>query len=256
MLPKPAMIGLQILVFVALIALWWLAGALGRLDTSVLPPVGTVLTAFVDVLQRPAFQSAILNTIFDAARGLALAALIGIPLGVLIGMFQGVDRATRALIDFGRSFPVIALLPILVLLLGATATMKVVAITIACLFPILLQSIYGARRLEPTVLETIRAYRIPPVLRFRRVVLPAAGPYIATGLRISSTVSILVAVGVEIVSLAPGIGREISLSRSYNETNATYAYIIYAGLLGVALNLIWDGLETRFLGWHLRGEAE
>ncbi len=240
----------------AMVALWWLCNATGLIETSILPPVPEVATQFIAVLERPDFRNGLLATVLDAFRGLACAAAIAVPIGVLIGMFPPLERATRVIVDFGRSFPVIALLPILVLVFGATSLMKIVAISIACFFPILLQTIYGARRLEPTIVDTIRGYRIPGRLRFLKVLLPAAGPYIATGMRIASTVAILVSVGVEIVSLAPGIGREISLSRSYNETATAFAYIVYAGLLGVALTVLWDLLEARLLGWHLRAKAE
>lgn len=246
---------MQVGVAAGLVLLWALANAFG-IATSILPPVVDVGRQLVDVLGRPEFLSAFGATVFDAARGLGIAALLAIPIGVLIGMLPRLEEATRMLVDFGRSFPVIALLPILVLLLGATPAMKVVAIAIACFFPILLQSIYGARRLDPTIVDTVRSFRIPAHLRFFKVLLPAAGPFIATGLRIATTVSILVAVGVEIVSLTPGLGREISLSRSYNETATTYAYIVYAGLLGVAITLIWDLAEARLLRWHLRSKAE
>lgn len=245
----------QVLVGLGVVAAWALANALG-MATAILPPVTDVVRQLVAVLARPEFLTAFGATVLDAARGLAIAALLAVPTGILIGMFPRVEIATRVLVDFGRSFPVIALLPILVLLLGATAAMKVVAIAIACFFPILLQTIYGARRLEPTIVDTVRSFRIPGHLRFFKVLLPAAGPFIATGLRIATTVSILVAVGVEIVSLTPGLGREIALSRSYNETATTYAYIVYAGLLGVALTTLWDMAEARLLRWHVRSKAE
>jgi NitT/TauT family transport system permease protein len=244
-------LALQVLVGAAALGLWAAASASG-MTRGILPPVGEVAREAIVLLGRPEFLVAFGATVFDAGRGLLLAAALAIPLGVAIGMVPAVEEATRAIVDFGRSFPVIALLPILVLLFGATPTMKVVAIALACFFPILLQSIYGARRLEPTIVDTIRSYRIPLHLRFLRVVLPSAGPFIATGLRIATTVSILVAVGVEIVSLTPGLGREISLSRSYNETARTVAYILYAGLLGIAITLLWDLTEARLLGWHRR----
>jgi len=246
---------MQLVVALGVVVLWWLANQFG-LAASVLPPVADVARQFFAVLVRPEFLTGFGATVFDAARGLLIAALLAIPAGILIGMFPRLEIATRMLVDFGRSFPVIALLPILVLLLGATAAMKVVAIAIACFFPILLQTIYGARRLDPTIVDTIRSFRIPGHLRFFKVLLPAAGPFIATGLRIATTVSILVAVGVEIVSLTPGLGREIALSRSYNETATTYAYIIYAGLLGVAITTLWDLAEARLLRWHIRSKVE
>lgn len=244
----------QVSVGAAIVGLWWLANNAG-IATSILPPVPAVGRALVEVLARPEFPSALQATVVDAAIGLALAAILAIPVGVLIGMFPQLEVATRVIVDFGRSFPVPALLPVLVLLLGATSTMKVVTITIACFFPILLQSIYGARRLPPTIVDTVRSFRTPSHLRFLKVVLPAAGPFISTGLRIATSVSILVAVGVEIVSLTPGMGREIALSRSYGETPITFAYIIYSGLLGVALTILWDAAESRLLGWHIRSKA-
>ncbi len=250
------LIALQIGFAAAVVALWWLCNVTGLIETSILPAVPDVATQLLAVIERPDFRNGLLATILDAFRGLACATAVAVPLGVLIGMFPGLERATRVIVDFGRSFPVIALLPILVLVFGATSLMKIVAIGIACFFPILLQTIYGARRLEPTIVDTVRGYRIPGRLRFLKVLLPAAGPYIATGMRIASTVAILVSVGVEIVSLAPGIGREISLSRSYNETATAFAYIVYAGLLGVALTVLWDVLEARLLRWHLRAKAE
>jgi NitT/TauT family transport system permease protein len=250
------LIALQIGFAAAVVALWWLCNVTGLIETSILPAVPDVATQLLAVIERPDSRNGLLATILDAFRGLACATAVAVPLGVLIGMFPGLERATRVIVDFGRSFPVIALLPILVLVFGATSLMKIVAIGIACFFPILLQTIYGARRLEPTIVDTVRGYRIPGRLRFLKVLLPAAGPYIATGMRIASTVAILVSVGVEIVSLAPGIGREISLSRSYNETATAFAYIVYAGLLGVALTVLWDVLEARLLRWHLRAKAE
>lgn len=238
------------------VAIWALGNATGLIDVAILPPVQIVGYQIIAVLARPEFAAAMGHTVFDALRGLLIGSALAIPAGILIGMFPAVERATRMLIDFGRSFPVIALLPILVLLFGATSEMKVVAIAIACFFPVLIQTISGARRLDPTIVDTIRSYRIPAHLRFFKVLLPAAGPYISTGLRIATTVSILVSVGVEIVSLTPGIGREISLARSYNETATAFAYIFFSGLLGVLLTFLWDRLEARLLGWHLRSTAE
>lgn len=239
----------------SLLAAWAVANALG-VATLVLPPVTDVAREFVAVLTRHEFLSAFGATAFDAVRGLLIAAVLGVPSGILIGMFPRLEVATRVIVDFGRSFPVIALLPILLLLFGVSQTMKVIAITIACFFPILIQSIYGARRLEPTIVDTVRSFRIPAHLRFVKVVLPSAGPFIATGLRIATALSVLVAIGVEIVSLAHGLGREISLSRQYNQTATAYAYIAYAGLLGMVMSQLWDRVEARLLHWHHKSGAE
>ncbi len=246
----------QIGVAVALILVWALGDAAGIYNPDVLPPVTDVARSFVAVWWRPEFLPALFGTLRDAVIGIFVAAVIAVPLGILIGMLQTVERATRTVLDFGRSFPVVALMPILVLIIGANELMKTVTIAIACFFPILLQTIYGARRLEPVIHDTVRSFRIPFHLRFRRVLLPAAAPYIATGIRIAAAVSILVAVGTEIIIQVTGLGAQINISRINNEVAISFAYVIYAGLLGVLLTGVWELAEGWLLAWNRQAERE
>lgn len=246
----------QIAVGACLLALWATGDVAGTFNPDVLPPLREVAGEFVTIWARPEFLDALLGTLRDAVQGILLAAVAAIPLGIIIGMFAAVERATRTLLDFGRSFPVVALLPILVLVIGANAQMKTFTIAVACFFPILLQTIYGARRLEPTIVDTVRSFRIPFHLRFLKVILPAASPYIATGLRIATSVSILVAVGTEVIIPITGLGQQISLARINNQVALAFAYVVYAGLLGTILTAFWEQLENRLLAWNRRAKGE
>ncbi|WP_421953258.1 ABC transporter permease [Pelagibacterium sp.] len=230
---------------------WALGVQFGNISPAVLPQITDVAFAVIELLGRETFYPALFATVRDAAIGLAIASILGIVAGVVIGATPPVERSTRLIIDFGRSFPQIALLPIFLLILGANSQMKITLIAIGCFFPILLQSIYGARRMDSTLSDTVRAFRIPWRLRFFRVMLPSASPFILTGFRIAVVVSILVAVAVEITSPVQGIGRELALARNYYETDIAIAYAIYAGILGVLVNAAVDQLERRILRWHL-----
>jgi ABC-type nitrate/sulfonate/bicarbonate transport system permease component len=245
---------LQGAVILAFLLLWALGDAAQVFNPAVLPPITNVAAAFIEVWSRPEFLPALVATASDSVKGVIAASVLAIPLGILIGMFPAFERASRTLLDFGRSFPVVALLPIFVLLIGSNSLMKTVSIAIACFFPILLQTIYGARRLEPTIVDTVRSYRIPMGLRFVKVLLPAAAPFIATGIRMAISISVLVAVGTEIIIQMPGLGTLINLARIYNEVSIAFAYVIYAGLLGVVLTMIWDAIENRLLRWHRQSE--
>lgn len=245
----------QIGVAAALIAAWAAGSAAGLINPSVLPPVGEVAREMVAIWYRPQFAASLLGTLADAVCGIVAASLVAIPLGLVIGMLPAVERSTRTLVDFGRSFPVVALLPILVLVIGATHGMKIVTVGIACFFPILLQTIYGARRIEPTIVDTVKSFRIPFRLRFFRVILPAASPYIATGLRIATAVSILVAVGTEVIIPITGLGEQITILRNANQVAPSFVYVIYAGLLGLVLTNIWERIEDRLLAWNRRAQA-
>jgi ABC-type nitrate/sulfonate/bicarbonate transport system permease component len=246
----------QIGVGAALVLVWALADAAGLVNHAVLPPVGDVARELVVIWSTPEFIPSLFGTLRDAIFGILVAAIIAIPLGIIIGMFGAVERSARTLLDFGRSFPVVALLPILVLVIGATHGMKVVAIGIACFFPILLQTIYGARRIEPTILDTVRSFRIPFHLRFFRVILPSAAPYIATGIRIAAAVSILVAVGTEVIIPIVGLGEQITILRNAAQVAPAFAYVIYAGLLGLLLTTAWEYAESRLLAWNRRAKAD
>lgn len=245
----------QIGVAAALVLAWALGGLFGLVNPNVLPPVLEVARDMVAVWQRPEFFPALIGTLGDALAGVVIATVVAMPLGIIIGMFRPVEVATRTLLDFGRSFPVVALLPILVLVIGATHGMKIVSIAVACFFPILLQTIYGARRLDPTIVDTVKSFRIPFTLRFFAVILPAASPYIATGLRIATAVSILVAVGTEVVVPITGLGQQATISRNDNQVSLAFVYVIYSGLLGLLLTSLWERAEDRLLAWHRRAQA-
>jgi ABC-type nitrate/sulfonate/bicarbonate transport system permease component len=149
---------LRIAVIIFLLALWAVGDWFGLFNPVVFPPLNEVGSALLMILDRPEFSSAFMATLLDSMKGVIYAAVIAIPSGIIIGMYPSVEKATRILLDFGRSFPVVALMPIFVLIIGATSQMKVVMVSIAWFFPILLQTIYGARRLEPTIIDTITAY--------------------------------------------------------------------------------------------------
>jgi len=242
----------QVGVFVIVIAFWAFADLIGLFNPNVIPPISQVFTAFGEIWARNELFGAVWFTTRDSLLGLAIAAALAIPLGLGIGMFPKVEISTRILLDFGRSFPVIALVPIFILVIGTNHQTKVTMIAIACFFPILVQAIYGARRLDPTIQDTVAGFQIPPLMRFRRVILPYALPFIATGLRLSFSIAILVAIAAEILTQVPGLGAKVNLARTYNEVDIAFAYTLVAGLLGVTLSGLWDVIETRLLSWHHR----
>lgn len=246
----------QIGVFALFLLTWAAAARFGGISASTLPPVTDVAAALVGLWWDPAFFPAVFLTVRDALTALAIATVLGIAAGVVIGTTPWLERSTRLLVDFGRSFPQVALLPIFLMLLGATSTMKIVLVAIACFFPVLLQTIYGARRLDETMADTVRAFRLPLALRVWRVTIPAASPFIFTGFRIALIVSILVSIGIEILSQVEGMGRELADARSFYRTDIAFAYAIYAGLLGVTVNAVADRIEALLLGWHLRSGKE
>jgi ABC-type nitrate/sulfonate/bicarbonate transport system permease component len=188
----------------------------------------------------------------SALIGLALGTVVGVPVGLLLGISPALQRSTRFLVDFGRAFPVISLLPVMVLMLGATSRMEIVVVFSGVVWPIMLQTTDGARRVEPVIADTVRAYRIPRRLSYLKVVLPNAAPFAVTGIRIAAAASILIALGGEVLSLTPGMGGNLSRAQTDGAPAVALAYVVYAGLVGLLLNKGLWALEGRFLAWNRR----
>ena len=241
----------QALVCAGVLVLWEIAARLGWVDPSLLPPPSDVARHVAALPSDAAFWGALGRTLSSSMLGLLLATLIGVPLGIAIGAKPPVYRATRLLVDMCRSFPVVALMPVMVLLMGTTPKMLVAVATLATVWPILLQSSYGARSVEPVVSDTARAFRIPGRLRFTHVLLPTAAPFIMTGIRIAATFALLVTIGVELLSATPGLGREIALAQEGTNFPLVMAYVFYCGLLGLALSSVLGRIERALLGWHV-----
>jgi ABC-type nitrate/sulfonate/bicarbonate transport system permease component len=98
--------------------------------------------------------------------------------------------------------------------------------------------------------DTARTFGLGRVERLWRIKLPSAQPYIATGIRISSTVALILAVTAEVVIGSPGLGRSINLARSGGAVELMYALILATGILGWLLNVVAARAERRVLHWH------
>lgn len=190
------------------------------------------------------------STLGAWAIGLAAACAVAVPLGVAIGSSPLLYRALRFPIEFVRPIPPVALLPLVVLALGPGFDSKLFLVIFASVWPLLIQTIYGIQDTDPVATDTARAFRVGRVKRLLRVTLPAAIPYIATGLRISSSVALVLAVTAELVIGTDGLGRSISLAGAAGAVELMYALIVVTGVVGWALNAVFVRAERRVLHWH------
>lgn len=220
------------------------------LDSRAVPRVAPVAEAAVRTIPTEQFWAALGGTLQSWGVGMAIAAGIGIPVGLLIGSSDLLTRATRGVVEFMRTVPAIMLVPLAVLVLGATVEMKVFLIALSATWPILVHAAYGIGHVDRVARDSARAFR----LRWREQVLflylPSALPVITTGLRVAATVALLISIGAEIVTSAPGIGHEILLAQANRAADRAFVYVLLSGLLGVAINLGFGAMERRLLFWH------
>jgi ABC-type nitrate/sulfonate/bicarbonate transport system permease component len=115
---------------------------------------------------------------------------------------------------------------------------------------LLIQTIYGVQDVDPVATDTAKSFGLSRFARVRHITLPSAVPYLVTGVRISSAVSLILVVTAELVIGAAGLGREINTARSGGNLEVMYALILATGLLGYVLNILASAAERRVLRWH------
>lgn len=222
----------------------------GLLPSQYFPPVSRILATLVEQFGEGGFWVAVGNTLQGWALGLGIAAALGIPVGVILGTSRLRYRAFRVVVEFLRPIPSVALIPLAILIYGVGLESKVFLAAFAALWPVLIQTLYGMQDVDPLALDTARVFKLRRSERLSRVILPSAVPYVATGLRISSAVALILAVTAELVIGSPGLGREINEARIGTATELMYALTIATGLLGWALNSLFTRAERRVLHWH------
>jgi ABC-type nitrate/sulfonate/bicarbonate transport system permease component len=235
---------------VAVLALFELLTRTEVISSRHFPPPTEMFAALADEVVTGDFWTAVGNTMQGWAIGLAVAAAIAIPVGIVVGSSALLYRAVRAVIEFLRPIPSVALIPLAVLIWGSGLESKVFLAAFASTWPLLMQTLYGVQDVDPVATDTARSFGLSRAQRLLYVTLPSAVPYIATGVRISAAVALILAVTAELVIGAPGLGREINIARQGDAVDIMYALIAVTGLLGWGVNIVFSRLERRVLHWH------
>ena len=225
------------------LALWELMVGIGLLNEDHVPSMTATVAELAELL-------AVGSTLQGWALGLGIAAALAIPLGILIGSSPLAYRSVRFVVEFLRPIPSVALVPLAVLIYGVGLESKVFLAAFASFWPLFVQTLYGVQDVDPVATDTARSFGLGRFERLWRIKLPSAVPYIATGLRISSAVALILAVTAEIVIGSPGLGRSINVARQGGAIELMYALIITTGLLGWLLNILTTQAERRVLHWH------
>jgi ABC-type nitrate/sulfonate/bicarbonate transport system permease component len=243
-------LAVQVACAAAATGAWQVAVTTGLLASSAVAPPSAIARSLWPLLSTAHFWSAVWATVRAWGIGLLISVGIAVPAGLVLGANDQVYRMSRFTIDFLRTIPPVALIPLALLLYGATQRMSLVLIVFGSAWPVLLQSMYGVHQVDPVARDVARAYRLSRRDRILNVVLPSAAPLIATGIRVAATMSLLLAIGAELIGGAPGVGNSIALAEVNGDIPQMYAFVVVAATLGVLLNMAMLGLEGRALVWH------
>ncbi|MFY9510786.1 MAG: ABC transporter permease subunit [Rubrivivax sp.] len=230
--------------------LWELAPRSGLANREFFPPLSVVLAKLAELVASAEFWGFLLATLRTWALGLALAISAGVAAGLVIGLTPGARRYTHSTIEFLRPIPSVALIPGVILVFGTRYPSGVVLITYAAFWQVLLQMLYGLNDIDAVARDTARSFRFSRAGFVRHVAWPTLLPFLFTGVRLAAAMGLVLAVTAEMVIGSQGLGRGIVVAQASNAGAEAYAYVLVAGLLGVAINLAARATELRLLRWH------
>lgn len=182
--------------------------------------------------------------------GWLLAAVIGVILGMLLGRSRVATDYVDALIEFGRAIPPPLLLPAFLVVFHAGLRLQLATIVFGVIWPVLLNSIDGAKAVDRGYLDTATVFALTRTQRLRLVVIPAASPKIFAGLRLSLSLALILMVISELFGSTDGIGYQLLQAQRSFDTPGVWATIALLGLLGCTVNALFVLAENRLLVWQ------
>jgi ABC-type nitrate/sulfonate/bicarbonate transport system permease component len=244
-----------VLLVLLLLGLWKASARLGVVQSVNWPPFSTVMAAlFIGVTDGELLPVA-LSTLWRMARGYAIGCALGVPFGFLIALHRPTRLALQPTIDLLRPIPIPAIIPPLIFLLGLGDALRLFSIAFATFFPVALNTIAGVRAVEPAFLQVAATFGVPRWTVLRRVVFPAALPFILGGLRTSLGLAFIVTVIAEMIVGQEGVGYYLISMEFAMRASEMYAGIILVTCIAYLLNRIFVGWEGRAIRWARLAET-
>lgn len=190
---------------------------------------------------------AVQRTFETFALSLVLASIVGLAIGLIIGGSHRLDRALAPTLDFLRSVPPPVFVPIGALLFGATLLSGVLIVTLAIVWPILLNTASARRHISPVRLDASRVLGLSGPARLAKIVVPSVVPGAFLGIKLAISYSLIATLLVDIIGSGSGIGRLLMVAQSSFDSRLVWGLLLLLGLFGYLLNSALVLLEDRLL---------
>lgn len=250
MRPQAAVSVLASLVVLAVwVGLWWLISHQGWVSRVFLPTPEATAESLAAGLRGEllAFTG---QTVLRMLLGWWLASLIGIALGAVIGASETARRWIAPTLEFIRPLPASAVMPLAISLLGLSSGMVLAVVAFGAMWPVLLATVHGVASVHLRLREVAQGLQLSRTAFVLKIGLPNAMPDILAGMRLSITVSLIVAVVGEMIASQAGLGQAILLAARSFRASELFAGIALLGLIGFLSNALLAITERRLLKWQ------
>lgn len=239
------------------LALWLIVTHVGLVKPLFLPKLETVLAAFSSALEGSIDGAPLLDhiglSLFRVISAFLLAAVIGIPIGLAMGLSPAILAMLDPFIEFYRPLPPLAYLPLVIIWFGIGEISKILLIFLACFAPVALAARAGVLSASSDQINAARALGASRFQLLRFVVFPAALPDILVGLRIGMGVGWTTLVAAEMVAASTGVGQMVLNASNFLRTDIVMMGIFVIGFLAIIFEIGMRQLEKKLVPW--RGKA-
>jgi ABC-type nitrate/sulfonate/bicarbonate transport system permease component len=214
-----------------------------------------ISTSAFEMIRSGELPAAFLDSLGTLLLGFFIASVLGIAIGLLIGRYRTVEAATDWLVNALYATPLVAIIPLVVLWFGLGFSAKLFIVVILAIFPILINTAAGVRNVPPPLLDVGFAFVATERQLFTKFILPAALPYMMTGLRLGVGRAIIGMVVAEFFTAITGLGALIVKYGNQYDTAAMFVPILTLMLLGVTLTALMRRIESWIAPWkELQGD--
>jgi ABC-type nitrate/sulfonate/bicarbonate transport system permease component len=230
------------------LALWEVAGR--STSAAFMVPFSTTLVRLWQLVVSGGFVSALLDSALLFTTGFVLAVAVGLPLGMLLARVKILRVGVEPYIMTLYATPMVALIPFILSMMGFGFAPKVLVVFLFSVFPVLYNTVEGARSIRPELIEVAKSFRSSEWALWREVMLPYTLPYTMTGVRQAIGRALVGMIAAEFFLSSTGLGQLIMAASQNFDTGGVFASILVIGLIGVGLMRLGLMLEEHFARWR------
>jgi NitT/TauT family transport system permease protein len=230
------------------IALWEIAGR--STSAAFMVPFTETIVRLWQLVATGEFLRQLLDSATLFSTGFVLALIVGAPLGVLLARMRLLRIGIEPYIMMLYATPMVALIPFILSMMGFGFAPKVLVVFLFAVFPVLYNTVEGARSIKPEMIEVAKSFRSNEWSLWREVLLPYTLPYMMTGVRQAIGRALVGMIAAEFFLSATGLGQLIMGASQNFDTGGVFASILIIGLIGVGLMRLGLKIEQHFARWR------
>ena len=230
------------------IALWEIAGR--STSAAFMVPFSETVVRLWQLVKGGEFLSQLLDSGKLFLSGFILALVIGMPVGMLLARIRTLRIGVEPYIMILYATPMVALIPFILSMMGFGFAPKLLVVFLFAVFPVLYNTVEGARSIKPELIEVAKSFRSSEWALWREVMLPYTLPYTMTGVRQAIGRALVGMIAAEFFLSATGLGQLIMSASQNFDTGGVFASILIIGLLGIGLTRLGLAIEQHFARWR------